>query len=133
METWKSIQYDTDGDIELWLLISLSETKWSLSAIVPQESTANSNLGCGTIITSGTIAEIRDFWLRYYYYQRYFYLRLESIFLQNQYYLNVKESILFAFLFLVKWNVGVLQWVMKKELLFQVFILILLIILSYWQ
>ena len=48
------------------------------SAIVPQESTANSNLGCGTIITSGTIAGIRDFWLRYFYYQRYFSLRLES-------------------------------------------------------
>ena len=47
-------------------------------SIVPQESTANSNLGCGTIITSGTIAGIRDFWLRYFYYQRYFYLRLES-------------------------------------------------------
>ena len=46
-------------------------------------------------------------------------------FLQNQYYLNVKESILFAFLLLVKWNVGVLQWVMKKELLFQVVISIL--------
>lgn len=59
--------------------INLSKNKWSLSAIVPQESTANSNLGCGTIITSGTVAEIRDFWLRYYYYQRYFYLRLESI------------------------------------------------------
>ena len=59
------------------------KTKWSLSAIVPQESTANSNLGCGTIITSGTIAEIRDFWLRYYYYQRYFYLRLESTIFSN--------------------------------------------------
>ena len=36
-------------------------------------------------------------------------------FLQNQYYLIVKESILFAGLLLVKWNVGVLQWVMKKR------------------
>ena len=56
------------------------EKKLTDNSIVPQESTANSNLGCGTIITSGTIAGIRNFWLRYFYYQRYFYLRLESIY-----------------------------------------------------
>ena len=34
-------------------------------------------------LCSGTIAGIKDFWVRYFYYQRYFYLRLESILFSN--------------------------------------------------
>jgi len=49
----------------LWYQLVPQEYR-KITTIVPQESTANSNLGCGTIITSGTIAEIKDFWLRYF-------------------------------------------------------------------
>ena len=74
--------WQAEADTEVTLSASSTTAvgqKALFHGTVPQESTANSNLGRGTIIIGGTIAGIRNFRSRYFYYQRYYYLRLESI------------------------------------------------------